>query len=106
VVNPELLAWHNSGEVLLMIILGGLGHLRGAVIGAVAFTLLKEFSTHRGLFGAARRPLAADAGPAIIVFVALLPQGPDRPGARFKRLTGVAGALNNPLTPLLAGTAR
>ncbi len=47
VVNPELMAWHNSGEVLLMVILGGLGHLRGAVIGAIAFTLLKEiFSTH------------------------------------------------------------
>jgi branched-chain amino acid transport system permease protein len=25
VVNPELMAWHNSGEVLLMVILGGLG---------------------------------------------------------------------------------
>jgi len=32
-VNPELLSWHESGAVLLMIILGGLGHLRGAVIG-------------------------------------------------------------------------
>ncbi len=75
VVNPELLAWHNSGEVLLMVILGGLGHLRGAVIGAVAFTLLKEiFSTH-----AVMGPLAdhwqLTLGLAIIVFVALLPKG-------------------------------
>ncbi|MDH6592136.1 branched-chain amino acid transport system permease protein [Variovorax sp. TBS-050B] len=75
VVNPELLAWHNSGEVLLMVILGGLGHLRGAVIGAVAFTLLKEiFSTH-----AVMGPLAdhwqLTLGIAIIVFVALLPKG-------------------------------
>ena len=30
-VNPELLSWHESGAVLLMIILGGIGHLRGAV---------------------------------------------------------------------------
>ena len=50
-VNPELLAWHNSGEVLLMIILGGLGHLRGAVIGAVAFTLLKELLSTQALSG-------------------------------------------------------
>ena len=39
-VNPELLAWHESGAVLLMIILGGIGSLRGAVIGALAFTML------------------------------------------------------------------
>ena len=25
-VNPEMLGWHESGEVLLMIILGGIGH--------------------------------------------------------------------------------
>ena len=47
-VNPELLAWHESGAVLLMIILGGLGHLRGAVIGAFAFALLQELFQSRG----------------------------------------------------------
>ena len=41
-VNPELLSWHESGAVLLMIILGGIGSLRGAVIGAAGFTLLKD----------------------------------------------------------------
>ena len=60
VVNPELLAWHNSGAVLLMIILGGLGHLRGAVIGAVAFTLLQGTAVQpQAIVGAAGRPLAA-----------------------------------------------
>jgi branched-chain amino acid transport system permease protein len=74
-VNPELLSWHESGAVLLMIILGGLGHLRGAVIGAAAFTLLKEFLSNEGFIG----PLAAHwqltLGAAIIAFVALLPKG-------------------------------
>jgi len=74
-VNPELLSWHESGAVLLMIILGGIGHLRGAVIGAVAFTLLKEFFQSEGLVG----PLAAHwqmtLGFPIIGFVALLPKG-------------------------------
>jgi branched-chain amino acid transport system permease protein len=42
-VNPELMSWHLSGAVLIMIILGGLGHLRGALIGAFAFALLQEF---------------------------------------------------------------
>ncbi|HRH88841.1 MAG TPA: branched-chain amino acid ABC transporter permease, partial [Rubrivivax sp.] len=41
-VNPELLSWHLSGAVLIMIILGGIGHLRGALIGAFAFALLQE----------------------------------------------------------------
>ena len=47
-VNPELLGWHLSGAVLIMIILGGLGHLRGALIGAFAFALLQEFFKSRG----------------------------------------------------------
>ncbi|MBC7957957.1 MAG: branched-chain amino acid ABC transporter permease [Cytophagales bacterium] len=75
VVNPELLSWHESGAVLLMLILGGLGHLRGAVLGAVAFTLLKEFFATEGLVG----PLAAhwqlSLGVSIIVLVAALPRG-------------------------------
>ena len=50
-VNPELLSWHESGAVLLMLILGGIGSLRGAVIGAVAFTLLKELFQSRRCSG-------------------------------------------------------
>ena len=41
-VNPELLSWHQSGNVLLMLILGGLGSLYGAVVGAFAFVALTE----------------------------------------------------------------
>jgi len=33
-VNPEILAWHQSGTVLMMVILGGMGKLQGAVLGA------------------------------------------------------------------------
>jgi len=40
--NPELLSWHQSGNVLLMIILGGTGSLYGAIGGAFAFALLEE----------------------------------------------------------------
>jgi branched-chain amino acid transport system permease protein len=75
VVNPELLAWHNSGEVLLMLILGGLGHLRGAVLGAVAFTLLKELLSTQALVGAMADHWQLNLGIAIIVLVAVLPDG-------------------------------
>ncbi|MFT3801525.1 MAG: branched-chain amino acid ABC transporter permease [Burkholderiaceae bacterium] len=74
-VNPELLAWHLSGEVLLMLILGGIGPWHGAVIGAVAFTLLKElFGTH-ALVGPLADHWQLPMGLTIIVFVALLPRG-------------------------------
>ncbi len=75
VVNPELMAWHNSGEVLLMIILGGLGHLRGAVIGAIAFTLLKEVLSTHAMVGPLADHWQLTLGLAIIAFVALLPKG-------------------------------
>jgi branched-chain amino acid transport system permease protein len=74
-VNPELLSWHESGAVLLMIILGGIGSLRGAVIGAVAFTLLKEFFQSEGLLGPLASHWQLTLGITIIAFVALLPQG-------------------------------
>ncbi|HJV61443.1 MAG TPA: branched-chain amino acid ABC transporter permease [Albitalea sp.] len=74
-VNPELASWHESGGVLLMVILGGIGHLRGAVLGAIALTLLKEFFQTEAWLG----PLAAhwqlSFGLTVIVFVALLPRG-------------------------------
>jgi len=37
--------------VLVMIILGGLGHLRGALIGAFAFALLQELFKSEAIFG-------------------------------------------------------
>ncbi len=41
-VTPELLSWHQSGNALLMLILGGMGTLHGGVIGAAGFVLLQE----------------------------------------------------------------
>ncbi len=75
-VNPELLSWHESGAVLLMIILGGIGHLRGAVLGAAAFVLLKEFFASPGLVGdSIASHWQLTLGLTIIAFVALLPKG-------------------------------
>ena len=75
VVNPEMLSWHESGAVLLVIILGGLGHLRGAVIGAFSFVLLKELLSTPGLVGPLADHWQLTLGAVIIAFVALLPQG-------------------------------
>jgi branched-chain amino acid transport system permease protein len=76
IVNPEFLSWHMSAEVLLMIILGGLGSLRGAVIGTVAFTLLKEFfQTPDLVSGVLADHWQLTLGIAIIALVAWLPRG-------------------------------
>ncbi len=74
-VNPELLSWHESGAVLLMIILGGIGSLRGAVIGAIAFTLLKELYQSEALLGTLASHWQLTLGFTIIAFVAWLPKG-------------------------------
>jgi branched-chain amino acid transport system permease protein len=41
VVNPDMLGWHLSGSVLMMVILGGMGSLVGPIIGAFAMMLLE-----------------------------------------------------------------
>jgi branched-chain amino acid transport system permease protein len=74
-VNPELLSWHLSGSVLIMIILGGLGHLRGALIGAFAFALLQEFFKSEAIWGAFAKHWHLGLGLTIIACVALLPHG-------------------------------
>ena len=69
-VNPELLSWHQSGNVLLMLILGGQGSLYGAVVGAfvvrrAARRSISSVTTHWQLL----------LGVTIIVLVIFLPGG-------------------------------
>ena len=45
-VSPSMMQWHQSGVLMMMVILGGVGHLWGGVVGAVAFLLLEEFLSH------------------------------------------------------------
>lgn len=41
-VSPGLLHWQQSGELMIMVILGGIGTLYGPVLGAAALILLEE----------------------------------------------------------------
>jgi branched-chain amino acid transport system permease protein len=74
-VNPELMGWHLSGTVLMMIILGGLGHLHGAVLGAFAFSLLEELFKSQAIFGDFAKHWSLGVGATIILCVALMPRG-------------------------------
>ncbi len=41
VVNPDMMAWHVSGSVMMMVILGGMGTLVGPALGAMVMMLLE-----------------------------------------------------------------
>jgi branched-chain amino acid transport system permease protein len=42
-VSPAYMSWQRSGELIIMVLLGGMGRLYGAIIGAVAFILIEEW---------------------------------------------------------------
>ena len=74
-VSPATLSWDRSGELLFMVILGGAGHLYGAIIGALAIVLLEEWLSHL------LRLLAADLRPAAGAVGAVPAR---RPGRRLR----------------------
>ena len=78
-VNPELLSWHQSGNVLLMLILGGLGSLYGAVVGAFVFVALQE------VFSSVTTHWQLLLGGTIILLVIFLPGGLASVMKRFER---------------------
>src|SRR5919197_765928 len=41
-LTPSYMHWTRSGEIMVMVILGGMGTLYGPVLGAVAFLLLED----------------------------------------------------------------
>jgi branched-chain amino acid transport system permease protein len=68
-VNPEILSWHQSGNVLLMVILGGAGTPYGPIVGAFALTMLHEF------FSSATKHWQLFLGAAIVLIVLFMPGG-------------------------------
>lgn len=90
-VNPELLSWHKSGDALLMVILGGLGSLAGAVVGAASFVLLAEW------FQGLTKHWQLLMGGFIIGLVVLLPHGIAGGCARLKQRVSNAAARRAPV---------
>jgi branched-chain amino acid transport system permease protein len=64
-VSPAFMDWRNSGELLVMVILGGAATPEGAALGAIGFILIEEASS--GLTEHWRLIV----GPAIVLFVLL-----------------------------------
>ena len=68
-VSPSLMQWSQSGMLMIMVILGGVGHLWGGVVGAAVFLLLEEVLagyTIHWQFG---------LGAALLAVVLLAPNG-------------------------------
>jgi branched-chain amino acid transport system permease protein len=42
-VSPTSLSWHMSGELIILVILGGVGRLAGPLIGAIVYVLLETY---------------------------------------------------------------
>jgi len=62
-VSPAFMSWQRSGELIFMAVLGGVGSLHGAIIGAIAYLIAEDALSHltehwRVIFG-----------PLIILFV-------------------------------------
>ena len=67
--------WHQSGTVLMMVILGGMGKLHGAVLGAFAYVLLQELLSAPALLGPYAKHWQLAMGSFIVVVVLALPEG-------------------------------
>ncbi|MBB4952289.1 branched-chain amino acid transport system permease protein [Agrobacterium vitis] len=42
-VSPDVLAFHRSAEVLLVVVIGGIGYLYGGMVGAMVFSILRAW---------------------------------------------------------------
>ena len=62
-VDPGLFSWHLSGELLVMVILGGMGSIYGAVIGAMVYLILEQ------VFAAYTEHWMFFLGPVLILVV-------------------------------------
>jgi branched-chain amino acid transport system permease protein len=74
-VNPDILSWHNSGTVLMMVILGGMGRPYGSVLGASAYVLLQELLSAPAMMGAYAKHWQLAMGSLIVLTVLAFPHG-------------------------------
>lgn len=88
-VSPDILHWTKSGDILIMVILGGIGTLTGPILGAAAFLMLEEYLPL--IFGDLSMDLLKDHwrivfGPMLILIVLFARRG--LYGVLFRRENG------------------
>jgi branched-chain amino acid transport system permease protein len=67
-VSPAMMHWTRSGDLIVIVVLGGMGSLFGPLFGALAFLLLEEFlpALLRGVLHIAHDLAAAVLGRAVV----------------------------------------
>jgi branched-chain amino acid transport system permease protein len=80
-VNPNVLHWTQSGTLMVMVILGGVGRLWGGTIGAAAFLGLEDLiANHRvdwliAIFPNYQQHASLGVGAVLLAIVLFAPQG-------------------------------
>jgi len=84
-IHPNMMFWTQSGAVILMAILGGIGSFFGPLVGAAIFTLLEDTIIRKTEYW------AFIIGAIMMAVVLLLPQGVMGLSSVLQRLTGRRG---------------
>jgi branched-chain amino acid transport system permease protein len=74
-VGPALLHWVQSGTLMIMVILGGVGRFWGGAVGAAVLLVLEEIFSGTGLLGAYSLHWQLPVGIILLAVVMLAPQG-------------------------------
>lgn len=86
-VTPEYMHWSRSGEIMIMVLMGGMGTLFGPVFGAAAFIVLEDFIPDLlTLLGTTLQPVVGEVpdlglhwpivfGPLLVLLVLFARQG-------------------------------
>jgi branched-chain amino acid transport system permease protein len=84
-VSPSLLHWIQSGTLMIMVILGGVGRFWGGPIGAVALLFLEETLSGSELLGDYALHWQLPVGVILLAIVLYAPQGIAGLAARWRR---------------------
>jgi branched-chain amino acid transport system permease protein len=74
-VTPDLFGWRQSGIAIMMVVLGGVGTLFGAILGAIAYAGLEEVLKTASLVGPIAQHWSMGLGLVLIAAVLAAPRG-------------------------------
>jgi branched-chain amino acid transport system permease protein len=74
-VTPELFGWRQSGLAIMMAVLGGIGTLFGAILGAILYAGLEELLKTASLVGPLAEHWSLALGAILIAAVLAVPRG-------------------------------
>ncbi len=72
-LTPEYMNWFRSGEIMIMVIMGGMGTVFGPVFGAIAFLSLEEILADDALLGKDYWQMVF--GPMLVLLVVFFKRG-------------------------------